>query len=268
MNLTASQIAAIAKSSGFQTPQAIATITAISLAESGGNTSSINTGYTLPTGAQSENSVGLAQINTLAHPNYSASALTNPFTNLAAALNISGGGTNFTPWTTYTNGAYQKYLPQATQAAVMATSVPTFLQQTLAGLQNFSSNVSQNASTSNAVPSSSSAQAAPVSFTSDLAGIANDLNPINVFKQFYNIGSNLANSGAKSTTQGIASIASSALGDLVKVFLSDIPWIEIAEGTIGVFLAITGLIMLWGSLLGEEMGPIDAATKVGGMIAE
>ncbi len=127
MILTPTEIAAVAQHAGFKTPQAIATITAISLAENGGQgqTGQTDTGYTLPSGGQSENSVGLAQINTLAHPQYSPSSLLNPFANLEAALSVSNGGTNFMPWTTYQNGAYATYLPTATRAANQVVSNPS-----------------------------------------------------------------------------------------------------------------------------------------------
>jgi hypothetical protein len=45
-----------------------------------------------------EISVGLFQINTLAHPNYTASAMKDPVMNADAAFAISSGGTSWQAW--------------------------------------------------------------------------------------------------------------------------------------------------------------------------
>jgi len=58
----------------------------------------------------SENSFGLWQINTLAHLQYAGTNLFDPRINAGAALQISGNGSDWTPWTTYTSGAYRAYL--------------------------------------------------------------------------------------------------------------------------------------------------------------
>jgi hypothetical protein len=57
-----------------------------------------------------ENSVGLWQINLRAHPTYSAPSIFGLLANAEAAVAISGGGTNFRPWTTYVSGAYRSFL--------------------------------------------------------------------------------------------------------------------------------------------------------------
>jgi len=41
-----------------------------------------------------------------------------------AAWDISRGGTDFSPWTTYSSGAYQQFLPRAQQAATTAAADP------------------------------------------------------------------------------------------------------------------------------------------------
>lgn len=64
----------------------------IAMAESGGNPSAIS-----PT-----DDFGLWQIN----GSWGALASLNPYTNARAAISISGDGTNWSPWTTYTTGAY------------------------------------------------------------------------------------------------------------------------------------------------------------------
>ena len=97
-----------------------ATAAAIALAESGGDPSKIdNTEYAARpgfhepvAGAEPEYSVGLWQINLLAHPEYTEAEMLDPAQNAAAAVKISGNGGSFSQWTTYTNGAYRTYLGQ------------------------------------------------------------------------------------------------------------------------------------------------------------
>ena len=94
------------------------TAAAIAQAESGGNTSAIlNTAYPqLPgyrppsSGALREYSVGLWQVNMLAHPQYSVSSLLTPVGNANAAVAIASGGASFSAWSTYKSGAYKRYL--------------------------------------------------------------------------------------------------------------------------------------------------------------
>ncbi len=104
-NLAPSQIAQLAANAGF-TGAGLSTITAISLAESGGNPGAIN--YNDPGG-----SYGLTQINAAAHGSSFAQAALDPQTALNEAFAVSGGGTNFSPWSTYNSGAYLDYMQQA-----------------------------------------------------------------------------------------------------------------------------------------------------------
>jgi TP901 family phage tail tape measure protein len=53
---------------------------------------------------------GLWQINDRAHPDISDATAMNPSANAAAAFRLSHGGTDFRAWTTYTSGAYKKYM--------------------------------------------------------------------------------------------------------------------------------------------------------------
>ena len=39
-----------------------------------------------------------------------------------AALNISGGGSNYRPWSTYTNGAYRRFLDEPLQGGAALPS--------------------------------------------------------------------------------------------------------------------------------------------------
>jgi hypothetical protein len=90
-NLNFYQIEAIWIAAGGDPSQA-SNAAAIALAESGGNPDAVG---------DNGDSIGLWQIDTYYHPSYSKSALTNPATNAAAAIAISGNGGNWTPWSTY-----------------------------------------------------------------------------------------------------------------------------------------------------------------------
>lgn len=99
-------------------PQTADEAAAIAQAESNGDTTRINNtaypglpGYHPPSpGSLPEYSVGLWQINRLAHPQYSTAYLLTPAGNADAAAEISRNGASFTAWSTYTNGAYRQYL--------------------------------------------------------------------------------------------------------------------------------------------------------------
>lgn len=100
-------------------PTKAETAAAIALAESGGDPTSIDNtdeafkpGYhPAPPGASPEYSVGLWQINLLAHPSYTEAEMLDPAQNAVAAVAISSGGASFDAWTTFTKGLYQQYLP-------------------------------------------------------------------------------------------------------------------------------------------------------------
>jgi hypothetical protein len=112
--LSARQIAAYAKSVGLS-GQALILAVAIALAESGGNPAAHNPGNGT---TDIEDSYGLWQINILAHPEYSASKLTDPHYNAQAMFTISRGGSDWTSWGSYTSGRYLTYMGQAQQAVM------------------------------------------------------------------------------------------------------------------------------------------------------
>jgi hypothetical protein len=87
---------------GF-TPDGARTMTAINMAESRGNPSVIN--WNDPGG-----SFGLYQINARAHGLDMARASLDPTQGAKIAFQLSKGGTNFSPWTTYGSGLYKQYL--------------------------------------------------------------------------------------------------------------------------------------------------------------
>jgi hypothetical protein len=105
---SASCIAAVASKAGFGANEdMLTTAVAVALAESSGRTKAVS-----PTGCCH----GLWQINTEVHP-YSKSQMQDPAQNAAAAWKISNGGTNWKPWSAYTNGSYLLYKTTARRAA-------------------------------------------------------------------------------------------------------------------------------------------------------
>lgn len=112
--LTDVQIAQAAVTAGVVgSMNAIATATAIAIAESGGDPQAHNPG----SATDHEDSYGLWQINILAHPNYNKARLYDPNYNAQAMYTISNGGTNWNPWGTYTSGAYKQYMSRGNAAA-------------------------------------------------------------------------------------------------------------------------------------------------------
>lgn len=121
--LTPEQIAEHAYRAGFR-GQGLTTAVAVALAESGGNTRAHNA--TPP-----DNSYGLWQINMLGamgperREQYhldSNSELFDADANAKVANSLSQDGKSWTPWSTYTNGAYRDHLTAARRAAHTVTS--------------------------------------------------------------------------------------------------------------------------------------------------
>ena len=109
------------------------TAAAIAQAESGGRTDAIlNTAYPkLPgyhppgAGALPEYSVGLWQINELAHPSYTTASLLTQLGNANAATAIASFGASFSAWSTYQNGAYKKFLTSGGTPTAQTGTVDT-----------------------------------------------------------------------------------------------------------------------------------------------
>jgi hypothetical protein len=89
-----------------------ATAVAVCMAESGGNPSARNVN------SDSHHSVdrGLWQVNNYWHPEVSDSCAFSSGCNAKAALKISSGGSNWSPWATYNGGAYKSHLSAARSA--------------------------------------------------------------------------------------------------------------------------------------------------------
>lgn len=116
--LSAEQIARHAYAAGFR-GQGLTTAVAVALAESDGRTTAHNA--TPP-----DDSYGLWQINMLGalgperrrqYHLKSDDQLFDPDTNARVANSVSSDGHDFTPWSTYTNGAYKHHLAAARKAA-------------------------------------------------------------------------------------------------------------------------------------------------------
>lgn len=102
---------------------------AIALAESGGHTDSINNNP-----ATGDYSVGLWQINYYGPLMAGRTRMfgppsqqTDPNANARDAIKISNNGRNFQPWSTYTSGAYRRYLSGGSGSSVgsVSTGSPT-----------------------------------------------------------------------------------------------------------------------------------------------
>lgn len=123
--LTIEQVARVALDSGW-TGEAAAIATAIGMAESGGRTDA--RGDTTITNATWGPSIGIWQIRSLNSQKGTGGerdeiANLDPRTNGRHAFAISGGGTNWRPWSVYTNGRYRSFLPQARLAVGSPGSV-------------------------------------------------------------------------------------------------------------------------------------------------
>ena len=125
---TASEIYASLRQAGFAAPRAVL-MTAIALAESGGDDAAVGD-VNLQTSTWGP-SYGLYQIRTLkaqtgTGQDRDISALADSDVRQAlAALHISDGGQDLTPWSVYTSGKYQQYLAQAQAAAGADAGVET-----------------------------------------------------------------------------------------------------------------------------------------------
>lgn len=103
-NLNAEQIAVYASNAGFSGSDLVMSV-AVALGESSGNPSAVG---------DNGNSIGLWQINTPAHPEFSGQDLTDPQVNANAAFSVySAAGNSWHPWGAYTNGSASNYLGQA-----------------------------------------------------------------------------------------------------------------------------------------------------------
>lgn len=116
---SAEQIAGVAQAAGFKGESLVIAI-AVAMAESSGDTNAL--GDTTITTAVWGPSVGLWQVRTLKAETGTGKSrdknkLTDPAFNARSAYSIAGGGSNFKPWSMYTNGRYKKHMEAARKAA-------------------------------------------------------------------------------------------------------------------------------------------------------
>jgi hypothetical protein len=138
--LSIAQLSQIAANAGFS-GQSLKDIVAIAMAESGGNTQAVNSND--PYGG----SYGVLQING-AH--FTSGTTTkecafDPQCSFNYAYQLSNGGANFRPWGTFTNGSYQRFLPQVGDASTSSNSNPL---QSLLDSGNITLSSEQQSSTS------------------------------------------------------------------------------------------------------------------------
>jgi len=121
-------LAALAFNAGFAAGDA-QTAAAIALAESAGNPNALGDGGT---------SYGLWQIHAPAHPEADAAQLYNPVYNARIAFGTWKAAKGFTPWTTFRNGAYKRFLsapePSPHPTDTGSSKMGVFLLLTLGGI--------------------------------------------------------------------------------------------------------------------------------------
>lgn len=111
-NLSAAQIAAVAQRAGFR-GEGLVKAVAVALAESGGNPRAVG----VNSDRYRSRDRGLWQINSHWHPEITDAAAFNPVSCAAAAYKISSHGTNWSPWSTWKNGAAAAQMGRARIAA-------------------------------------------------------------------------------------------------------------------------------------------------------
>lgn len=108
-HLTLADLRALAASVGFPNPELAA---AVAMAESSGypHAQGDPRGPFLATPNGVSHSFGLWQVNTPSHPEFDAAQLLDPTYNAHAAMLISKGGVDWTPWTTFRDGTYKQFM--------------------------------------------------------------------------------------------------------------------------------------------------------------
>lgn len=113
MIYTLKDLQALALATGFPDPALAA---AVAMAESGGNPCAQGDPigkFLCDTPNGTSTSFGLWQVNTPHNPQYDPKSLLDPQYNARAALAISQNGATWRPWSTFKNGSYLKWYPDA-----------------------------------------------------------------------------------------------------------------------------------------------------------
>lgn len=113
--LAIQDIVKIAQKAGF-TDESLVVAVSIALAESGGNTTARNVNGPTSGCPNGSTDKGLWQINDCYHNEVSELCADTPSCAAQQAYKISNNGTNFHPWSTFLNGAYQQHVDAVRQA--------------------------------------------------------------------------------------------------------------------------------------------------------
>ena len=120
--MTADAVRVLAAQVGF-TGTGLDMAVAIAGAESGFNSDAVNVAGNTPPSRDR----GLWQINSFWHSEITDACAFDPTCAAHAALVISKNGTDWSPWTTFGNGAYKKFLPTQGASAVTRKVLPFFI---------------------------------------------------------------------------------------------------------------------------------------------
>jgi len=117
--LTYDDLVALAQTAGFGCDSG--TAAAVALAESSGRTAVLGDQSLAPCNGPA---VGLWQINSAKHAEYTIAQLQDPATNAAEAFAVYQKAGGFHPWTTYNNGKYLTYVPACAPTCAPASCAP------------------------------------------------------------------------------------------------------------------------------------------------
>jgi hypothetical protein len=209
---TATEMYRDLREAGFSRSSAI-TMVAVGLGESGGNDTAV--GDVSLEDSTWGPSVGLYQVRTVKSKTGSgtdrdiSALMGDPDRQAQAAWDISNNGTDFTPWTVYKSGEYQKYLSQAQAAAnqvgdsgfVTVDSTSDFLGGLVGGITGMPLNASGDA------------------LSGALSGLSSSLKNASILVAFGGLGLALVLFGAKTTlsptiSRGVRAVGKVAGGSL------------------------------------------------------
>lgn len=118
--LSLAEVAGLARDAGVPCGEPLAIAIAVAVAESGLRAYALNRNGATSGCADGSADVGLWQINDCYHPTVLADCALDAACNAAAMSDISSLGADWSPWTTYKNGAYRDALDEARRAAAAA----------------------------------------------------------------------------------------------------------------------------------------------------
>jgi hypothetical protein len=194
---------------------------------------------------------GLWQINSV-HGNLSTYDVN---ANARAAIQISSGGRDWSPWTTYTSGAYRQYLSSGTVPSPYTSSPP-------------SAGITRPGGGTAGAEDTSGVQALFASYDSELTAT----NGVGGPTDFVSLGSTITSALGLSSVASIPGQVASSITD-VGTFLSWIAWIFHPRNILRAVEFLTGIaVMFYGlhSVLVQQYGaanPAAEATRRGAGVA-